>query len=143
MTPSFSGRIRVCLFSFDQGFGEYRNESFKDVFLFYLTLLFAFSVFLTALIATGLVVFGPEMGIPNAAFPFIIRGVFLLSLVGASSHCSSVPPSPPTGEWSSGSLISTNSMAYQNRGPFSLYSPRLWSLWCSIICLSLCCYLVQ
>ncbi len=82
MTPSFSGRIRVCLFSFDQGFGEYRNESFKDVFLFYLTLLFAFSVFLTALIATGLVVFGPEMGIPNAAFPFIVPGVFLLSLGG-------------------------------------------------------------
>ncbi|KAF1077972.1 Yip1 family protein [Methanogenium sp. MK-MG] len=82
MTLSFSDRIRTCLFSFDQGFGEYRNESFKDAFVFYLTLLFAFSVLLTIVIAAGLVVFGPELDIPGDALLFIIPAVFVSSLVG-------------------------------------------------------------
>ncbi len=82
MTLSFSDRIRTCLFSFDQGFGEYRNESFKDAFVFFLTLLFAFSVLITIVIATGLVVFGPGLEIPHAALIFIIPGVFAFSLVG-------------------------------------------------------------
>lgn len=82
MTPSFRGRIRTCLFSFDQGFGEYRNESFRDAFASYLILLFAFSVLLTLVIASGAVVFGPAMDIPNAAFLVIIPGVFALSLAG-------------------------------------------------------------
>ena len=82
MTPSFCDCIRTCLFSFDQGFGEYQNESFKDAFLFYLILLFAFSVLLTLVIAAGAVIFGPTMDIPNAALLFIIPGVFAFSLVG-------------------------------------------------------------
>lgn len=82
MTSSFGDRIRTCLFDFDQGFGEYRNESFKDAFVFYLILLFAFSVLLTVVIAAGLALFGPEMDITNATFPFIILGVFFFSLVG-------------------------------------------------------------
>ncbi|MDE4908534.1 YIP1 family protein [Methanogenium marinum] len=82
MTQSFSDRIRTCLFSFDQGFGEYRNESFKDAFVFYLTLLFAFSVLITIVIAAGLIAFGPELEIPNAALLFIIPAVFFGSLVG-------------------------------------------------------------
>ena len=82
MTLSFSDRIRTCLFSFDQGFGEYRNESFKDAFVFFLTLLFAFSVLITIVIAAGLAAFGPALEIPNAALLFIIPGVFAFSLVG-------------------------------------------------------------
>ncbi len=82
MTLSFGGRIRACLFSFDQEFGEYKNDSFKDAFVSFLILLFAFSALLTVVIAAGLTLFGPEIGIPNAAFAFIISGVFLFSLVG-------------------------------------------------------------
>lgn len=82
MASSFSSHIRTCLFSFDQGFGEYRNESFRDAFVFFVTLLCAFSLLLTVVIAAGLAAFGPELGIPNAALIFIIPGVFLFSLVG-------------------------------------------------------------
>ncbi|GAB7016426.1 YIP1 family protein [Methanogenium cariaci] len=82
MTLSFSDRIRTCLFSFDQGFGEYRDESFKDAFVLYLTLLFAFSLLITIVIAAGLVVFGPALEIPAAALLFIVPAVFLSSLVG-------------------------------------------------------------
>ncbi len=82
MTLSFSDRIRTCLFSFDQGFGEYRDESFKDAFVFYLTLLFAFSVLITIVIAAGLAVFGPAMEIPRYTLLFIMPLVFGSSLVG-------------------------------------------------------------
>ncbi|WAI00176.1 YIP1 family protein [Methanogenium organophilum] len=82
MTPSYCNRIRTCLFSFDQGFGEYRNESFKDAFVFYLILLFVFSVLLTIVIAAGAIVFGPALDIPNATLLFIIPGIFVFSLVG-------------------------------------------------------------
>jgi len=81
MTLSFSDRIRTCLFSFDQGFGEYRNESFKDAFVFYLTLLFAFSVLVTIVIGAFAAVFGPSH-ISNAALLFIIPVVFVSSLAG-------------------------------------------------------------
>ena len=82
MTISFSDRIRTCLFSFDQGFGEYRDESFRDAFVFFLTLLFAFSVLITIVIAAGLAVFGPAMEIPRYTLLFIIPLVFVSSLAG-------------------------------------------------------------
>lgn len=82
MTSSFSDRIRTCLFSFDQGFGEYRNESFRDAFVFFLTLLFAFSLLITFVVAAGIAIFGPELEIPNAALIFIIPGIFFFSLAG-------------------------------------------------------------
>lgn len=82
MIPSFSERIRTCLFSFDQGFGEYRNESFRDAFVFYLTLLFAFSVLLTLVVATGVTIFAPRVVIPYATLIAIIFSVFLFFPVG-------------------------------------------------------------
>jgi len=82
MTQSFCDRIKTCLFSFDQGFGEYRHESFRDAFVFYLTLLFAFSVLLTLVVAAGVIIFGPALEISHTAALFIIPGVFAFSLVG-------------------------------------------------------------
>lgn len=82
MAPTFCDRIKTCLFSFDQGFGVYQHESFKDAFVFYLILLFAFSVLLSIVIFAGAIVFGPMLDIPKTDLLFIIPGVFAFSIVG-------------------------------------------------------------